>query len=254
MLSKFITVLVSPLGTALLLLLTAVLWPGRGPRRGLVGAALVWLWVCATPAVSDALVGWTEADAGPREVQAVAAAPVAVVLGGAVGSPYPPLRPYPDLGSSADRVWHAARLYHAGKAPRILLSGGSIKPGLPGEAHAMRAFLRDLGVPEAAIVIEDRSTDTQGNATQSAQWLRSQGIDRVILVTSASHMARARMQFERAGLRVEPAPVDIQVTGEPSNYMAYLPSADALEASGKAFKELVGRLALRVGAWVGVSR
>ncbi len=110
----------------------------------------------------------------------------------------------------------------------------------------MRAFLRDLGVPETAIVIEDRSTDTQANAAYSAQWLRSQGIDRVILVTSALHMARARMQFERTGLHVEPAPADIRVTGEPQDYTAYLPSASALDASGQVFKELVGRAVLHL--------
>jgi uncharacterized SAM-binding protein YcdF (DUF218 family) len=184
-------------------------------RAGLAGIWWAFLWLWATPVVSGALAGWVEAQAGPRELAAVQPAPVIVVLGGAVGGARPPLRPEPDLGSAADRVWHAARLYHAGKAPRILLSGGSIKPGIQGEAHAMRRFLLDLGVPDAAIWLEAASTDTAGNAVLSAALLRASGVDEAILVTSALHMRRARAQFMQTGLTIHPAPTDFEVVDEP---------------------------------------
>ena len=34
-------------------------------------------------------------------------------------------RPTPDLGEAADRMWAGAKLYNAGKAPKVLLTGGS---------------------------------------------------------------------------------------------------------------------------------
>jgi uncharacterized SAM-binding protein YcdF (DUF218 family) len=246
MVSKWIAFMISPLGTAMLLLVIAVL----GTRRARRSAALLglgWLWLWATPVVSGALAGWVEAQAGPRELAAVQPAPVIVVLGGAVGGARPPLRPEPDLGSAADRVWHAARLYHAGKAPRILLSGGSIKPGIQGEAHAMRRFLLDLGVPDAAIWLEAASTDTAGNAVLSAALLRASGVDEAILVTSALHMRRARAQFMQTGLTIHPAPTDFEVVDEPLDLQDFLPSARALDDAGRAMKEVVGWWAVATG-------
>ena len=246
MLSKLIGFLLSPLGTAMLLLGLAVLGPRR-TRRPATALGLGWLWLWATPVFSGALAGWVEAQAGPRELTAVQPARVIVVLGGGVGSARPPLRPEPDLGAAADRVWHAARLYHAGKAPRILLSGGSIKPGDQSEAHAMRRFLLDLGVPDAAIWLETGSTDTAGNAALSAALLRAQGVNEAILVTSALHMRRARAQFVQAGLKIHPAPTDFESVDEPLNLQDFLPSAEALDGAGRAMKEVVGWWAVSIG-------
>src|SRR5690606_3989740 len=109
---------------------------------------------------------------------------------------------------SADRVWHAARLYHAGKAQRLLLSGGTVRTGDGSEAEAMRRLLLDLGVPDEALGLEDASVNTSSNAARTAELLRAAGIDHILLVTSALHMPRARAAFERTGLTVFPAPTD----------------------------------------------
>lgn len=54
----------------------------------------------------------------------------------------------PDMGSEADRIWLAARLYKAGKAPMVLLSGGSDRSSYAtSEAQAMRELLLEMGVP-----------------------------------------------------------------------------------------------------------
>ena len=62
----------------------------------------------------------------------------------------------------------------------------------------------------------------------------------MILVTSALHMRRARAEFERAGLKVIPAPTDFEALGRTTEPRDWLPSADALDGSGRAFKEWVG--------------
>ena len=247
-----VSALIAPLGTALSLGMLALLMAGLGMRkRGsgrragalagvLAGLALGWLWLWATPVASLALRGVLEAQAGPAAVADVHAAPVAVVLGGGMDGARGPASPYPDLGLAADRVWHAARLYHAGKAQRLLLSGGTTRQGQPAEALSMQAFMRDLGVPEAAVTLEAASLTTGGNARQAAALLRPQGVDTVILVTSALHMRRARAEFERAGLKVIPAPTDFEALGRTIEPRDWLPSADALDGSGRAFKEWVG--------------
>lgn len=252
MTSRFITSLISPLGTALLLGVLALVLtlPARRialRRCGLVAGvlAVAWLWVWSTPLVSDALRGWIENQAGPRMMVELPSTAVMVVLGGGVSGPRPPARPYPDLGAAADRVWYAARLFHAGKAGRILLSGGVVRGGDGSEAEAMRSFLLDLGVPAAAIDLEPGSSNSAANAERTAALLAKEGIGEVLLVTSALHMPRARRLFQKAGLTVLPAPTDFEVIPMPFDLLRILPDARALEGSARAMKELVGLLAVQ---------
>jgi uncharacterized SAM-binding protein YcdF (DUF218 family) len=108
-----------------------------------------------------------------------------LVLGGTMDPP-DAMRPWPNLGAAADRVWHASRLYAVGKAPVVLLSGGSdMTAASQAESLGMRQFMLDLGVPAAALLTEERSHNTRENAEMSAKLLRERGIQKVLLVTSA---------------------------------------------------------------------
>lgn len=140
-----------------------------------------------------------------------------------------------------DRGWHAARLYHAGKAKVLLLSGGSVRTGDGSEADAMRRVLLDLGVPDQALWLEDASVNTASNAEHTVALLQSPHIDSILLVTSALHMPRARIAFERAGVNVSPAPTDFEVIPMPLDLRQVLPDASALNGSARAMKEFVGR-------------
>lgn len=243
MFAKLLIALISPLGTALVLAVLGLLlaWRGRRrlvPRLGVV--ALVWLWVWAMPASSLWLRAQMEGEFPPQAVEALPVAQSIVVLGGAMSAP-DAQRPLPDLHASADRVWHAARLYHAGKAPLLVLSGGS-DPAVSttSEAEAMRGLLRDLGVPEAAMLVEVRSRNTRENARYSAALLRERGMDEVLLVTSALHMRRALRVFQDEGLRVVPAATDHEAAPA-AGWLCFVPDAAALEGSARALKEWTGR-------------
>ncbi|PLX78008.1 MAG: YdcF family protein [Desulfuromonas sp.] len=237
---------ISPLGTSFVLIFVALALFLRRSRRACsvsLVAAVAWLWLWSTPLASDALRGWIEAQAGPRGLTGLQPVEVMVVLGGGVSGAYPPQRPNPDLGRSADRVWHAARIYQAGLAKRIILSGGIVPTGNDSEAEAMGKFLADLGVPAGVMTMEKRSTSTTENALNVKDLLASDGTEKVMLVTSALHMLRARRCFENAGLEVVPAPTDFEVIPVPFDTLRLLPDAQALEGSSRAFKELVGWLA-----------
>jgi uncharacterized SAM-binding protein YcdF (DUF218 family) len=249
--SKFVIAAISPLGTALLLGVVALVLArsARGAlrRAGYAAGALAvaWLWFWSTPVASGWIRGPLEDAAGERRVEALPAAPAIVVLGGAVEGPMAPWRLYPDLKAAGDRVWHAARLYRAGKAPLIVLSGGTVNPGEMPEAVAMRQFLGDLGVPASALLLESRSQTTTENAADTARLLQQRGIRTVLLVTSALHMRRARGLFERAGLQVIPAPTDYEVVHRSWRVLDVVPDTEALDGSARAIKEIVGRLAGR---------
>ena len=248
--SKLVTALISPLGTALVLMAWALWALWRGRRRG-AGVALVmawaWLYLWSTWGASMWLRGQVEAlypYVPPAQQQK---APVAVVLGGGILQPQRADWP-PNLERAADRYWHAARLYHAGKAPVLLLSGGGEDAVLT-EAESMALFLRDLGVPQSALVLEGRSRTTGQNAAETARWLRAQGVDRILLVTSALHMPRSVRLFERQGLQVIAAAADHEQADYPL-WRRWWPEAEALEGSARAMKELLGAW-LAARGWAG---
>ncbi len=249
LLSKVVIFLVSPLGTALVLLslgLVLVLF-GRARRLagGLLLAGLAWLWLWSLPAVSDWLVHQGESAFPPARAESLPAAEAIVVLGGAL-VPAAPGSPYPDMSAAADRAWHAARLYRAGKAPLIVASGGSDPQATPmSEAEALRMLLTDLGVPSRAILLEPNSRNTRQNAQFTAAVLRQRNVHRILLVTSALHMRRARMEFEQAGLQVVPAATD-HAQPKAGGVLRWLPEAEALDASGRAMKERVGTWGLEL--------
>ena len=83
-----------------------------------------------------------------------------VLLGGGMGANtnvYPNAEIYSEMWNGADRVWHAARLWKAGKAPIVIPTGC-------GERESSVPLLRDFGVPESAIVVEDKARNTEENA------------------------------------------------------------------------------------------
>lgn len=195
-------------------------------------------------ALGQPMASWSaRSSLPPLPLTQVPTAQALLVLGGTMDPP-DAMRPWPNLGPGADRVWHASRLYAAGKAPVVLLSGGSdMTAALYAESLGMRQFMLDLGVPANALLTEERSRNTRENAEMLAKLLRERGIQKVLLVTSALHMRRAVKLFEQQGLLVQPVATDHEV-GSPKERMSWLPDANALDGSARAFKEIAAWSAL----------
>lgn len=252
-LDKLLSQLAYPLGLSIALGLLAFLLLSVGRlRSGLLVLALgiLWLTPWSLPVVSDALRLSLESRFAREPASALPQTDAIVVLGGGI-SGGPRDWPDPDLGPAADRVWHAARLFHAGKAPRMIVSGGSMPWAgeRRSEAEAMQRFLADLGVPSGAVLLEGRSRNTHENAVYTAQILREQGLGKVLLVTSALHMPRALATFQAAGVDGVAAPTDFEVMPEPDHLMRWLPDAEALSASTRALKEYLGWWVYRWRGW-----
>ncbi len=137
-----------------------------------------------------------------------------------------------------ERLRYAARVAKASGLP-ILTSGGLHYGQPPSEAMLGAEVLqRDLGV--ATRWLEERSRTTWENAVFSAEMLRSAGIERVVLVTSAAHMPRSRWCFEQNGIEVIAAPVGFMgvPNGRPLN--GWLPEAKAYWQNGMLLNEIAG--------------
>ena len=94
-----------------------------------------------------------------------------------------------------ERVETALRLLAAGRADRLLLSG--IGGGAELAELARRAGVDPL--PLASRVTIDRSAaTTRGNAADTAEWARQNGIRSLLVVTASYHMPRALAELARA--------------------------------------------------------
>jgi len=70
---------------------------------------------------------------------------------------------------------------------------------------------------------------------------------RILLVTSAFHMPRAKIQFEAAGFQVAAYPVDFLASSErQTTILDFLPSANALSQTELALREFYGRAFYRI--------
>lgn len=124
----------------------------------------------------------------------------------------------------------------------------------------MHQLLEIMGVPAGAITLERRSRNTYENAIETKKLLDAQGIERIILVTSAMHMPRAQAIFARQGFDVIPAATDFNVTQAEWDYyftpdpaiqvFNLFPSADALDWTMRAMKEYLGIIVYRLRGWL----
>ena len=99
------------------------------------------------------------------------------------------------------RVRHAVEQWRRGAAPCLMLCGGVVRHP-PAEAEAMAALAREAGVPETALLLEQRSRSTWENAACAGRLMRERGWARALLVTDGIHLPRAVLTFRRAGVRV----------------------------------------------------
>ena len=248
-LRDLIVALTFPLALTLVLLALAdVVWFALKWKRTAVAIAVVALGWSAFWSVPQS-AEWLRASLEDRyAVEPAAARPTAdaiVVLGGGgytwISRPGVTLD---DLKYS--RLAAGARLYKAGRAPRVILSGGG--EGDRTEARNMARGMRKFGVPGNALLLEERSTDTNTNARYTAQIARDNGVRSILLVTSAIHMPRASVLFRSAGLRVVEVPVPEPPSIRGDRWVdRWVPSGRALWRSGRALKEYAGLLAACMG-------
>ena len=259
--NKIVGWVASPLGVAFLGLAAGWLLRRRGGCVAVVGKGVAWvavafLWVMSC-GITTRIVGvglesgWERDGAMHGSIEGLPDAEAIVVLGGGVGAHEECHAP--ELFSGADRVWQGARLYNAMKSRvpglRVYCTGGGCE-------YATVPLLMELGVPREAIWFSEDPRNTEEEAKlikeQMAGRDGAMGTSRptsIYLVTSAWHMSRAKMLFDRVGFDVVPAPTDFEmsyVAEWPVEFGDFMPSADALLRNSSAVKEWVARFGYRL--------
>lgn len=219
-------------------------WRRRERRLAacLAGVTFVFYLLCTGLVAEKTLGSLEQAYLPPAEPKG----DVIIMLGGGAMPDSPDVDGVGALCSSpANRLLTAVRLQRKLDVP-ILLSGGQVYEDTGAEAKIARRMLIDLGVPEDQILVETRSINTTQNARYSAEILREHGFTQPILVTSAFHMKRAVLNFEKQGIDVVPYPADYQVTHHPVfHYTKLRPQTEALLNNVTVLQETLRTLVTR---------
>ncbi len=212
----------------------------------LIGLSLAFLWVMSM-GVTIRFIGvplerpWERAGTMHGSIDGLPDADAVVILGGGAGSHKECHAS--ELFSGADRVFCGARLYNTKKSSRpglkVFCTGGGCEDStLP--------VLLELGVPRESVWFSEEPRNTEEEARLIGETLRSgdSAKPRIYLVTSAWHMSRAKMLFDRVGFDVVPVPTDFEMCSFAECELAasdFLPSADALFRNSYAMKEWIAR-------------
>jgi uncharacterized SAM-binding protein YcdF (DUF218 family) len=113
-------------------------------------------------------------------------------------------RPSPVLRARLD---HALELYQRGIAPMVITLGG----GYEADEHHSEGgvgedYLLAHGVPEADIIAETKSDNTEQSAERLAAIARENNFKRIVVVSDGTHLFRIHAICERDGLRVYTSP------------------------------------------------
>jgi uncharacterized SAM-binding protein YcdF (DUF218 family) len=147
----------------------------------------------------------------------------------------------------SDRLWQAIHLYHSGKIKKILLSGDSgyvFKKGLH-ESAQLKKLLIAQNIPDADIVIENKSRNTHENAYETALFIKKNRLEKktFLLITSAIHMRRAHKCFKKEGVTCSSYTTDhYYIKSEPFSASGLLPSAEGFVMWQRIIKEWTGTI------------
>jgi len=227
-----------PVALALLLIGLALLWftkRQRGGRRMVSLAAVLFL-AGGYDLMSGALIRPLEGSFSaltPAAVQALAPAPVAVVV---LGSGFRPdaeaLPPNDRLSNNGlARLIEGVRLAHLLPQARLIVSDGI------GQGKALAETAAILGVEPARVQIERRSLDTVDEAALLPPLVGSAPF---LLVTSASHMRRAIGLCRKQGLNPIAAPADFMGGGSGWSAGDLVPRASGFSRTDVALHEWIG--------------
>lgn len=217
-----------------------LLWFSRFQKTGKVMISAGWLalFLLSLQPVADGLLRPIESRYPTwQETQKV---DYIVVLGGGY-TWNPEWAPSSNLiSNSLPRLNEGIRLWRANPGSKLIFTGAPALTNPVSTAEAGARVAESLGVPRADIITLEQPKDTEEEALAVK---RAIGNAPFLLVTSASHLPRAMIFFQRVGLDPLPAPANQLAIDSPLNPWEYaLPSPVWLMHSDRVGYETLGRI------------
>lgn len=210
-------------------------------KRRLLGKILIFsgaalLYVLSIPHVADRILRPLERSAHPVTTENISVDAIVVLGGGSVDLQWLGADPVPNAETSA-RLLEGIMLARRLGIP-LVLSMGNGEPFATkvNDADTMAETAFSLGIPRKQVLIENVSRNTLENSHAVRKLIRG---DRIVLVTSAYHMKRAKAMFIKQGFSVVGAPVYFLAQTRKFSPVSLIPLASALSQSATGIAEWV---------------
>ena len=211
-------------------------------KKKLIYVAIGLLYILSTPIFSNNFFILVEGSEYRKSINAIDSADAIVVLSGMLEINEVGDSTYIEWGDP-DRIFGGIALFKVGIAEKLVFTGGKMPwdKARKTEGEVLKQFAISNGIPVEKIFV---TKDVENTADESVAVKKLiSPSKRIILVTSAYHMNRAKRLFEEQGLIVIPYKVDYKVAGNSKvTLIDLLPSAINLELTETGIRELIGRL------------
>ncbi|BBN80963.1 membrane protein [Pseudoalteromonas sp. A25] len=239
---KVLGSLLMPLPLSLIAIAICLLFISKNNKKsyGLTWLIIVSTWLISTPFIADKVISPVEMHLATFNTQKKTRVDKIVVLGCDVYA-NSRLNANAQLGGCAlSRLTEGVRLAHYYKSAQLVVSGQT-------SANLMKQTAIELGISASRIKTNPNALDTKDEAKQLAPYL----VDtKVALVTSASHMARAKDLFIAQGIDVFEAPTQFYNFASQPPYRQFIAQVTALKAVTAHFYELLGKSWIQIRRWL----
>lgn len=212
---------------------------------------LIFYLVCTSPVIVNPLLSTME-NRYPSQNACEQGSHV-VVLAGGVDSRVSNVGEFERMSvATLSRATQGARFALAEPSTRLIVSGGPLKT--VAEADVIASYWIALGISDERIVRENQSANTRENSVNVAQILTLESVKGPVrLVTSALHMTRAMLSFEKAlqSTGVELCPVSVErlaIANLP--LWAWIPQTTAIVKFDKWLHEIAALAVYRLNDWI----
>lgn len=105
-----------------------------------------------------------------------------------------------------ERINHGVWLYQNGYVKKLILTGGYGAGSTVSDAAAAGQYAISMGMPEADILLEERSAITQENLQYARELMEETGDETALVVSDPLHMKRAMLLAKDAGIEAYASP------------------------------------------------
>ncbi len=122
-------------------------------------------------------------------------------------------------GGAYDRGFHAFNLYEEGYADKIICPGGNTPPDFEAlgvemlESELTKIYMESLGLSETVTTVIPEGTSTMEESDVILGYLKDNGIESCIIVSSKFHTRRVRRVFKN---KLEDEGIEVLISGAPS--------------------------------------
>jgi uncharacterized SAM-binding protein YcdF (DUF218 family) len=210
-------------------------------KKKLIYIAIGVLYILSTPIFSNNFFKLVEGSEYRKPISAIDSADAIVVLSGMLEINEVGDSTYIEWGDP-DRFFGGIALFKAGKAQKLVFTGGKMPwdKAMKTEGEVLKEYAISSSIPSEKILVTKDVENTADEAVAVKELINPS--KRIILVTSAYHMYRAKRLFEKQGFIVIPYKVDYKSgRNKEMTILEFLPNANNLKNTETGLREIIGR-------------